>query len=43
MFNYMVCSCSYCVHLGEFLLQKELEEPKVELEENYLSQHKKKT
>jgi hypothetical protein len=37
----MVCSCSYSVHLGEFLLQKELEEPKVELGENYLSQHKK--
>jgi hypothetical protein len=37
----MVCSCSYSVHLGEFLLKKELEEPKVELGENYLSQHKK--
>jgi len=38
----MVCSCSYSVHLGEFLLQKELEKPKVQLGENYLSQHKKK-
>jgi hypothetical protein len=32
---------TYSVHLGEFLLQKELEEPKVEPGENYLSQHKK--
>ncbi len=38
----MVCSCSYSVHLGEFLLQKEWEEPKVELGENYWSQHTQK-